>query len=305
MAQGGHRLRILDDLSAGRVEDLAPARTAVSEGSPPPWDPDQIGILVADVRDEGAVMAAAEGADVIVHLAANTGVLPSVRDPRADCTINVLGTLNALEAARHQGARSFVLASSSAALGEQAPPIHEELVARPLSPYGASKLAGEAYCSVYAGSFGLTTAALRFGNVYGPGSLHKGSVIPLFIRQSLAGETVTVFGDGAQTRDFIYVDDLVEAVVAATQLTRGAEVFQIATHKETTVNEIVALLTAELEAQAGVRPRVEHAGARPSEVRRSFSDISKARAMLGWAPRHDLAQGMAKTVAWFLAARGR
>jgi UDP-glucose 4-epimerase len=131
-----------------------------------------------------------------------------------DCMVNVLGTFNYLDACRKSNVKRFVFASSGAPLGEQEPPIHEEMVPRPISPYGASKLCGEAYCSAFHGSFGVETVCLRFGNVYGPYSTHKGSVVAKFIKQILERETLTIYGDGSQTRDFIYIDDLIRAVWA-------------------------------------------------------------------------------------------
>ena len=132
--------------------------------------------------------------------------------------------------------KRFVFASSGAPVGEVKLPIHEELAPHPVSPYGASKLAGEGYCSAYYRTYGLETVALRFGNVYGPGSTHKGSVVAKFIRQALAGETLEIYGDGTQTRDFIYVDDLIKAIWQASRVPNiGGEESQIATNRETTL----------------------------------------------------------------------
>ena len=179
----------------------------------------------------------------MIHLAANTGVLPSIQDPTADCSTNVLGTLNFLEASRKSAVKRFDFASSGAPLGEQTAPIHEEMVARPISRYGASKLAGEAYCSAYCGSFGLETVALRFGNVYGPRSNDKGSVVAKFVKHIIAGKPLTIYGDGNQSRDFVYVEDLVQAVLLALERPGiGGEIFQIATYKEHTVLEVAETL---------------------------------------------------------------
>ncbi len=305
-ADGGHRLRVFDNLSVGRLEDLtrlgvAVRRTADSTSFPRPGDPVQA--VVGDVTDREQIGTAAEGADVVVHLAAATGVMPSVADPISDCHSNVLGTLHALEAARIQGVPHFVFASSGAPLGEQEPPIDERKVPRPSSPYGASKLAGEGYCSAYARSFGIQTAALRFGNVYGPGSDRKESVVARFVKQAFAGDQITVYGDGRQTRDFIYVQDLVEAVVRAASATASGEVFQIAAGRETSINEIFGILSRLLSELAGISFEARHAAPRAGEVLRSRSDISKAGKLLGWRPRVAIEDGLRDTVRWFLEQR--
>jgi UDP-glucose 4-epimerase len=257
-------------------------------------------LIIGDILDTDLALKAIQGIDVIVHLAANTGVIPSIENPRSDCETNVVGTLNYLEAARKNGARKFIFASSGAPLGEQEPPINEEKVPKPISPYGASKLAGEAYCSAFFGSFGLKTISLRFGNVYGPRSTHKGSVIAKFIKQALAGETLIIYGDGNQTRDFIYVDDLINAIMAAACSNVGGEVFQIATHRETTVNEIAEQIKKIIEEVTDKSVQIIYNDPRAGEIMRNFSDISKARRMLGWEPRWTLDQGLEATVRWFI-----
>ena len=163
-----HRVRVVDNFSVGRPDDLM---SILGEGAK------RVEVVEADIADSELARQAAVGVDVIVHLAANTGVAPSVANPRADCLTNVIGTLNYLEASREAGVRRFVFASSGAPVGDCVPPIHEELPAHPVSPSGASKLAGEAYCSAYKRSFGIDTVALRFGNCYGLYSSHKSSVV--------------------------------------------------------------------------------------------------------------------------------
>jgi len=301
--RGGESVRVLDNLSVGRAGDLA-AVAPVSEVSATtaefPAPADGVQLVTGDVTDAEVVLAAARSADVVVHLAANTGVLPSIEDPRADCVTNVVGTLNALEAARAQGVHGFVFASSGAVLGEQLPPIHEALVPRPLSPYGASKLAGEAYCAVYAACYGIKTSALRFANVYGPGSALKGSVVAKFVKQALRGETLVIFGDGAQTRDFIYIDDLVDAVCRAAASHEGGETFQIATSRETTVEEIARTVSELVREMTGVEVEIEYAQARTGEIVRNYADVSKARRMLGWSPKRSLSDGLRETVRWYV-----
>jgi UDP-glucose 4-epimerase len=251
--------------------------------------------------NEDLAPAVCTGADVIVHLAANTGVAPSVENPRADCQTNVIGTLNYLEAARTNNVSRFVFASSGAPVGECNPPIHEELPAHPVSPYGASKLAGEGYCSAYKRTYGIDTVALRFGNVYGPGSGHKSSVVAKFIRRAMERKPLEIYGDGSQTRDFIYVDDLIKAILlAATRENVGGEIFQIATNTETTVGDIAERLQTLLKDKGINDLVVTHAAARLGDVIRNFSDISKAENVLGWKPDYTLDDGLRMTIDWFM-----
>ena len=305
--EGGHDLRVLDNLEVGRRARLAALAPVIERPAAACGDRGSAGrieLVVGDIMDPAAVAQAARGRDVIVHLAANTGVAPSVDNPRRDCLINVVGTLNCLEAARLTGARRFVLASSGAAYGASEPPIHEGRAARPVSPYGASKLAGEGYCSAYWSTFGVEAVALRFGNVYGPGSDHKSSVVATFIKRALAGQALEIYGDGGQTRDFVYIDDLVDAIVrAASAPDVGGEVLQIASARETTVTEITALLVRSLVEAGLAEPVVRHTDPRAGDAPRLYADTSKALRLLGWRPAIPLEEGVRRVVRWFLASR--
>ncbi|MEJ7843185.1 MAG: NAD-dependent epimerase/dehydratase family protein [Rubrobacter sp.] len=304
--EGGHGIRVVDNLTVGDRDDLATASDFVEKSpeDPGPVSPDgPVELVVGDILDEDLALRAAEGADAIVHLAANTGVLPSVEDPRGDCRRNVFGTLNYLEAARHNGVGRFVFASSGGTvIGEVEPPIHEEMAPHPVAPYGASKLAGEGYCSAYFQTFGVQSVALRFGNVYGPLSGHKNSVVARFIKRAAGGEALEIYGDGAQTRDYIFIGDLIRAIkLSATTSGVGGETFQIATNAETTVRELTDRLLLAL-AQAGVKDvevrNAEDLGRRG--VSRNFADTSKAKRLLGWQAEMDLDEGLRRTVEWFM-----
>jgi UDP-glucose 4-epimerase len=306
--EGGHAIRVVDNLKVGTREDLR-AVCDFTEASPTSVGPitssSPVELVVGDILDEELALRTAEGADVIVHLAANTGVAPSVEDPRADCLANVIGTLNYLEAARHGDVKRFVFASSGATVGEVEPPIHEEIPPHPVSPYGASKLSGEAYCSAYFRTFGVGTVSLRFGNVYGPLSNHKNSVIAKFIKRATRGEVLEIYGDGTQTRDFIYVEDLVQAVrLSATKEGVGGEVFQIATNAETSVQEMVEQLLPVLAAVGVKDVEVRQAAPRLGDVMRNYSDTSKAARMLGWRAEVELKEGLRRTVDWFMDQPG-
>ncbi len=290
-------IRILDNFSVGTKEDLFEAITSIVKKQD--IKPEGIELIEGDIRDFETCHRCCDGIDVIVHLAANTGVAPSIENPGYDMEANVIGTFNMLEAARQHYVRKFIFASSGATIGEAEPPIHEEKVQKPVSPYGASKLAGEAYCSAYFRTFGIQTVSLRFGNVYGPLSKHKNSVIATFLKQAFAGAPLEVYGDGSQTRDFIYIDDLIQAIILSVKSDVGGEVFQIATYKETMVNEIADKIKNLMEHETGNIVGIVHGETRLGDVRRNYSDISKANRILGYAPEFDLDKGLKSTFEYF------
>lgn len=293
-------IRVFDNLSVGSREDLEPlGEFREVEPGRDPGSPVGLELLVGDIRDPEACRRAVSGCDIVVHLAANTGVPQSVEDPLLDFESNVSGTFSLLMAAREADLRAFVFASSGAPLGEVEPPIHEELAAHPFSPYGASKLAGEGYCSAFYRTFGVPTVCLRFGNVYGPGSTRKSSVVAKFIRQALAGNPCEIYGDGSQTRDFVFIEDLIEAIRAAASQAPAGEIFQIASGREHTVLELANELKAELE-RNGISMNLIHGSERLGDVRRNYSDTTKAEELLEWSSRTELKDGLAKTVEFFV-----
>jgi UDP-glucose 4-epimerase len=277
-------IRVLDNLSSGRAEDLA----GVS-----------VELVVGDIRDREAVDRVMTGVQIVIALAAHTGVVQSVENPAEDMSINVAGTLNLLDAARRHGVDRFIFASTGGAIvGEAVPPVHEEMPPRPVSPYGAGKLAGEGYCSAFWGSYGLKTVPLRFSNIYGPFSYHKGSVIAKFCRRIQARQTLTIYGDGEQTRDFLFVEDLCQAISAAmTAPLPFGEPIQLGTGRETSVNTLVHLMRQVIG--EGQFPQVRHEPARPGEVWRNFMNISRAREFLNFTPATDLRTGLENTWEWF------
>jgi UDP-glucose 4-epimerase len=301
------KVRVLDDLSLGTKENLSKVTSFVEKDlSHLKGIPQGIELVVGDIRDYQVSLQCCNEIDIVVHLAASTGVASSIENPQQDMEANVVGTLNMLEAARHNSIRRFVFASSGAPLGECNPPIHEELAPRPLSPYGASKLAGEGYCSAYCRTFGVETVALRFGNVYGPFSGHKNSVVAKFIMQALRGQPLEIYGDGMQTRDFIYIDDLVRAILlAAGKESVAGEIFQIATSAETAVKELVERLLPILREEGIDNVEVRHTTPRLGDMRRNYSDTSKARRLLGWHSQVKLEDGLKKSVQWFLDESSR
>jgi UDP-glucose 4-epimerase len=224
-----------------------------------------------------------------------------VADPLGTFDVNVALTVGLLDAARLAGARRFVFASSNAAAGDHEPPADETDLPHPVSPYGASKLAGEAYCQAYAATYSLAACSLRFSNAYGPNSLHKKSVVATWLRTALAGEPITIHGDGEQTRDFVYVGDLaaaVSAVLDAPDEIVAGELYQAGTGRETTINAL-----AEAIGRAVGRPiEIRRGPARPGDVQRNVSRVDKAAEGLGYRATVSLDEGLALTAAWYEAA---
>jgi UDP-glucose 4-epimerase len=280
LATRGDDVCVYDNLSTGSAELIDGTGSELVSG---------------DVRDVDALTRAAKGCDVVFHLAAGTGVLPSIEDPFADFDLNAGGTLAALWAARSVGAGRFVFSSSNAPLGAGAYPASEEKAIAPLSPYGAGKAAGEAYCSAFHGAYGLDAVAVRFSNAYGPRSAHKGNVIPLFLKRMREGRELVVYGDGTQTRDFVFVEDLARGLMLASEVEEiGGEIFQLASGVETSLNTLVSLL-AEV---TGREPRVRHEAPRPGEILRNYSQIDKAKERLSYAPTVALRNGLRRTYEW-------
>ena len=293
-------IRVLDNLSVGSREDLKEVCNFNEKKIDDIELSNGVNLIVGDILDFETCYKVSRDIDCVVHLAANTGVGISVESPRTDMEVNVIGTFNMLESARLCAVNNFVFASSGAPAGVVKPPIHEELAPHPVSPYGSSKLAGEGYCSSYFHSFSVNTNCLRFGNVYGPRSKHKSSVVAKFIRQVLNGEEFEVYGDGSQTRDFIYIDDLVNAVIMASNFNKGGEIFQIATGQEVTLNELVSLLCKILDETAKCKAKIKFGNKRKGDVLRNFSDTSKANSVLGWKALTELEDGLLLTVKEFI-----
>jgi UDP-glucose 4-epimerase len=278
----GVELRIFDNESLGRREHLGNFRGEFVHG---------------DVRDREGLARALEGVDVVVHLAADTRVIESIGNPVHNFDVNVVGGLNVLEAMRARGVRRLINASTGGAIiGDAIPPVHEQMVARPLSPYGAAKLAMEGYCSAYAGSYGIQPLSLRFSNVYGPGSRHKGSVVAAFFKRLIARESLVVYGDGSQVRDFVYVDDLCDGVIGAMS-TGACGVVQLGSGQPVSVS---ALIDAMRRVSAPTPVKVIHEPRRAGEVAATWCDISKARALLGFSPNTPLLTGLDRTWRWFV-----
>jgi UDP-glucose 4-epimerase len=286
LAARGDRIRVIDDFSVGQKAYL--------DGVP-------ADLIEASIGDAAALADAVEGVDAIVHLAARADIVDSIADPVRSFRANVVHTVDLLEAGRRAGARKFVLASTNAVMGAAVPPVDESQVARPISPYGASKLAGEAYCQAYAGAFGMAACALRFSNVYGPFARHKKSVVAAWVRAALDGRPLIVNGAGTQTRDYIFVNDLADAIgrcLDAHGAVVAGQVYQVGTGVETSLNELAVALSEAL----GRPLAVEHGPARAGDVARNVSRVDKAAEQLGFRAATRIVEGLASTAVWFEAA---
>ncbi len=288
----GYDVRGLDNFSSGKETNLAPIQ-------------DQITLFRADLSDCGTLRRACERADCVLHHAAIASVPKSMDDPIQSHESNATGTLRLLLAARDAGVRRVVFASSSSVYGDQALlPIHEAMPLDPLSPYAASKLAGELYMRILSRFFGIETVCFRYFNVFGPNqdpdSPYSG-VLARFIQQMLRDEQPTIFGDGEQTRDFTYVENVVQANLLAIRAPSDqidGRVFNLATGRQATLNEVYSILRH----VTGYEKPPIYAEARQADIRHSSGDISAARELLGFRPLVDLETGLRRTVDWYRGA---
>ena len=269
----------------------------LSRGSRSNLEGQDVELLEGDVRDGDAVASALKGVDVVVHLAAFGSVAESVEEPFENFDVNVRGTLVPLRASVDAGVEKFVFASTGGAImGNTPPPVDEESLPWPISPYGASKLCGEAYCHAFAGSFGLPVVGLRFANVYGPVSDHKKGAATVFIKRALRREPLVIYGDGTATRDFLYVDDLCDGICAAIDAPLADEVIHLASGIETSINDLARLI---LELTGSTDVPIEYRERRRGEIERTFARGDRAAELLGFDPRYDLTDGLREAIAWF------
>lgn len=287
----GHEVRILDNFSTGSRANLIPFL-------------DDVELIEGDIQSYERVNTAVRGCEVIFHQAALPSVPRSVQDPLTSNAANVIGTLNVLLAARDSDIRRVVFASSSSVYGaNETLPKHEDLPAAPISPYAVAKLAGEGYCRSFSAVYGLETVALRYFNVFGPGQdplSQYAAVIPNFITACLAGDPLTIFGDGEQSRDFSYIGNVVDANLLAGEAGGVAgKTFNIATGHRISLNALVD----ELRSLTGREIEVRNEPARRGDVRHSLADLSRAKAELGYAPAIDFREGLRLTLEAYAEAR--
>ncbi|MEJ7710755.1 MAG: SDR family oxidoreductase [Pyrinomonadaceae bacterium] len=289
----GARVRIIDDLSTGHRQNLDDINDR------------DLDFVEASINDAAALGRAMEGVELVYHEAAIPSVPRSVANPAETHNACVNGTFAVLDAARQAGVRRVVYAASSSAYGNQPTlPKEEEMRPDPLSPYAVAKLTGEYYCQVFTRSYGLETVSLRYFNVFGPRqdpSSQYSGVISRFIYSLMKGEQPVIFGDGEQSRDFTYIENVVEANMAAAQTTSGiGQIMNVANGQRTTLNELLETLK-EITLQHGVQ--AEYKENRAGDVRHSLADITRAQKMLGYNPKVNLKEGLLHTVNWWKQSR--
>jgi UDP-glucose 4-epimerase len=279
----GHAVVIVDNLSSGYEKNLrALGGSEFIEG---------------DVTDLELLERMTNGVDVVFHLAASVGNTRSIEDPLTDAKVNVIGTLNVLEAARKAGCRRVIYSSSAGIFGElKTLPIREDHQVEPDSPYGATKLGAEKLCLAYSKLYPLEAVCLRYFNVYGPNQRYDayGNAIPIFVHQMLGGNQLTIFGDGEQTRDLVNVKDVARANIAAGLARELSGAFNIASGESITINALVNLLCE----VSGLEAEVVHGPRRPGDVRHSLAELSKAREAFSYNPIVPIREGLQQYVEW-------
>jgi len=289
LAELGHEIRILDNFASGQRSNMLAL-------------PDDVELIEGDIQSYERAHNAVIGCDIVFHQAALPSVPRSVQDPLTSNATNITGTLNILLAARDAGVRRVIFASSSSIYGSSPEmPKREDVLPLPISPYAAAKLACEGYCRSFADVYGLETVALRYFNVFGPRQDPRSeyaAAVPKFINELMAGERPTVFGDGEQSRDFAYVENIVQANLLAMDAQGVAgQVFNVACGERITINQLLAELRDILDADI----EAEYVASRPGDVRHSLADISRARVALGYEPSVGLREGLRRTVDHFRA----
>jgi nucleoside-diphosphate-sugar epimerase len=286
LLERGATVRVLDNFSTGRRENIA-------------HNLDRIELIEGDVRDASVCARAVADVDVVFHQAALPSVARSVEAPVPTDEVNTGGTVRLLDAARRAGVQRFVFAASSSAYGEtEVLPKVETMTPQPLSPYAVSKVAAEHYVQVFARLYGMKTCALRYFNVFGPRQDPKSdyaAVVPKFCSALLRGQSPTIFGDGGQTRDFTFIENVVEANLLAATRDVSGQVVNIACGERISLLELVAILN-ELN---GSNLLPKHGPARPGDIRHSLADIRAARALLGFEPKISVREGLARTLAYY------
>jgi len=283
LLEESYEITVLDNFSTGYQENLKPFTG--------------IKVIQGDIRDKNTVQKALSGVQVVFHLAASVGNVKSLEDPIFDSDVNVLGTLNILEAARKEEVKKIVYSSSAAIYGEpKRLPIDEDHLLQPDSPYGVSKLAGEKHCLCFSKVYDIDIVCLRYFNVYGPNQRYDayGNVIPIFATLLLKDKPLTIYGDGEQTRDFINVEDVAKANLLAAEAKGIRGAFNVGNGEGLTINELSRII----QDVSGISAKVVYAPERKGEVKHSLADVSQARDVLGHKPQVSVKEGLKEYMEW-------
>ncbi len=280
----GYKVRVLDNLSKGDKGYLSNKDIEILEG---------------DIRNKSDVSKALAGVDGVIHLAAFGSVVESVTNPEENFDNNVNGTFVLLNECRKLVVKKFIFSSTGGALiGNAVPPVNENSITRPISPYGSGKLCCEAYCSSFAHSYDMSITALRFANVIGPVSWHKKGAVTVFMKALLNGEPITIYGDGSATRDFLYVEDLCNGIIRAYEKALpGFNPIHLASGVEVSVKELAEAI---MEVAGSKAHKIEYFDSRKGEVERNFATYDLAKEVLGFAPSRSLKEGLQETWQWFV-----
>lgn len=286
-----HKVTIIDDFNTYyapviKRQNIAPVLNRIE-------------LIEGDIRDATLVERtfAKGNFDQVIHIAARAGVRPSIQDPKLYFTTNIDGTFNLLDACRYHGVTRFTFASSSSVYGinEKVPFAETDTLERTISPYAATKLTGEQICSNYAHLFGIHCQCLRFFTVYGPRQ-RPDLAISKFTKRILAGESIQQYGDGSTARDYTYIEDIIDGIIAAANYDKNSfEIFNLGGSATTTLSELIKMI----EAAAGKTAQIEYLPDQPGDVPRTYADVSKARKLLGYEPQTPIAEGIQKYVQWF------
>ena len=288
LVQDEYEVVVIDDLSSGLIKNIE--RHASNN---------RVMVIKGDIRDKEMLKHALTGAKAVVHLAAIVSVIRSIEEPELVHDVNVAGTLSLLDESVRQKVRRFIYASSAAVYGRTSrPPLSEEFETRPISPYGASKAAGESYCHAYHAAHDIESTVLRFMNIYGPrstGGLYSG-VMVAFAEALNQDKSLTIYGDGEQTRDFVFVSDVVDAIILALEKSGATgETFNIGSGIQTNINQLAKLFMS----LTPYEQQLQYASPRKGEIRHSYANIGKARRILGYEPKIELSTGVKEFFDWY------
>jgi UDP-glucose 4-epimerase len=282
LIKDGNSVTVLDNFTSGYRSNLEPYPS--------------LHIIEGDVRDKTAVGKSMHNVEVVFHLAASVGNKRSIDNPLVDAEVNVLGTLQILEAARKEGVRKIVTSSSAGIFGElKTMPIKEDHPVEPDAPYGCTKLCQEKLCLAYAKLYSIETICLRYFNVYGPNQRFDayGNVIPIFVFRMINNQSLQIYGDGEQTRDFVHVDDVIQANIKAAESNGVNGAFNIASGRSVTINNLVTIIT-----KGNSSVKIEYCPERPGDVRHSLADLSFAQQGINYRPTVELERGIDEYIKW-------